>query len=411
MEHTLRSSEPAIGISGNSTSHHALEIFIALQLSGGIGMLAIVQRLDSNSNMTINRSRTWYSFCISWIISCFSYCLLFFCGKQFNPDENPSYGVCLAQAALIYSSPPLTGATTFALLLDVWWMFRAAAMGKRSGGRTVMTSLLIVPYVFWTVLTLGFLIAGRVDPQMVQRNLTVDPYCILSHPVPPILVCTLTLAFAIASIVMLGDYISFLPMTSWLIVLVEVTLAINMYRIRKQIRQSPVHPSRALVLTRDTDKSNKTKGNSSHGKNKEQLSALIIRLVAFSIGGMIAVTISVVFVINRAAGLWADLSIAALPPIGVLIFGSQKDFLQLWWKLLRWSLLCFRRNAHIPSHSPNQGLELNEYSPKVEILEIDFVPNILGNDGINGKQFPMPPRDEEDGLVSPRKGVAFRHDE
>lgn len=106
----------------NSTALDILtsKIFIALQFSGGIGMLLLLVtalvsrtqffRLSTNNctgNGPIKRSRTWYSFCISWMISSFSYCLLFFAMKQFNPNQKPSYGLCLTQAALVYSSPPL----------------------------------------------------------------------------------------------------------------------------------------------------------------------------------------------------------------------------------------------------------------------------------------------------------------
>ncbi|KAF9071794.1 hypothetical protein BDP27DRAFT_1446015 [Rhodocollybia butyracea] len=375
MGPTLQSSETA-GSFGNSTTQtvnlHAVRTFIALQFSGGIGMLVLLstaflsrketfQRLDSSSYIPIKRSQAWYSFCISWIISCFAYCLLFFCGEQFNPDENPSYGVCLVQAALIYSSPPLTGATTFTLLLDVWWTFRTAVMGGRSGGTTVLMSLLIVPYVFWIALTLGFFIVGRADPQMVQRDLTLNPYCILSHPVPPLLACILTLAFALAIIALL------------------INLAVTMYHIRRKIRQSAAHPTRALVLARDTDK---TKGKA-----------------------LIVVMISVLYVINQTTSLGSNLSIAALPPIGVVIFGSQKDVLQRWLKLLQWPLPCLRRDARTSSNGSNQ---LTEYNAKVEILEMDFGPNIVGNDSRNGG--PSLIRDAEEALVSPRKGVSFHHE-
>ncbi|KAJ3815101.1 hypothetical protein EV368DRAFT_37368, partial [Lentinula lateritia] len=156
-----------------------LKIFIALQFSGGIGMLlllvtALVSRtqffrlLTNNciGNEPIKRSRTWYSFCVSWMISSSSYCLLFFAMEQFNPNEKPSYGLCLTQAALVYSGPPLTGATTFALLLEVWLMFRFAASGKRSAGSKFMvsvSSLLISPYVLWVLLTVGFLIVSQIS--------------------------------------------------------------------------------------------------------------------------------------------------------------------------------------------------------------------------------------------------------
>ncbi|KAF9071791.1 hypothetical protein BDP27DRAFT_1321357 [Rhodocollybia butyracea] len=340
--------------------------------------------------MSINRSRTWYSFCISWAISSFVYCLLFFSGEQFNLDENPSYGTCLVQAALSYSSPPLTGATTLALLWDVWWTFRTATMGKRASGKTAMLSLLIVPYASWIVLTIGFLVVGGVNPQLVLRDLTIAPFCYLNHPFPPIFVCIITLALALAVLVLL------------------IRLAINMRRIRKQIRQSHVRPSRNLILPHDTGDT-KGKGNSSHGRNKQQLSALSIRLAVFSLGGLIALTISVVFVINREAGVWTDLAIATLPVLGFFIFGSQKDFLQLWLKLILWPFPCLRRNARTSSNNSNEELELAKYSRSVEASDVGFAPHILDNDEIDGSSSIslIHLRDEEEVLVSPRKGVTF----
>ncbi|KAJ4495384.1 hypothetical protein C8R41DRAFT_292385 [Lentinula lateritia] len=201
--HSFLPSEAVMDIpvaSSSTTNLLPVKAFIALQLSGGMGMLLLLvtafasrtqfaRRLTHSCTVTvlnepIHRSRTWYSFCISWVISCFSYCLLFFAMEQFNPNEKPTFGLCLTQAALIYSGPPLTGATTFALLLDVWLMFRSAALGKWSGGRKVTNSLLLAPYILWVILTIGFLIAGGVEPHLVQRDLAIDPYCILDNPVP-----------------------------------------------------------------------------------------------------------------------------------------------------------------------------------------------------------------------------------
>lgn len=229
------------------------KIFVALEFSGGIGMLFLVfsvflsqvqairqlnnSRSASDGDGAINRTWTWTSFCVSWIISCFSFCLLFFAGRQFDVNEEPAYGLCLIQATLIYSSPPLwvfhfrgkptvqkkysrTACTTFAVFFDLWRRFRASEMGPTPPATkgTVMVSvssteswyhgrldtygrfsqLLAAPYVLWIFLTIGILIvskfplfvfvfeslpnpqAGRENPQTVKRDLASAPYCIMS---------------------------------------------------------------------------------------------------------------------------------------------------------------------------------------------------------------------------------------
>ncbi|GAW04037.1 hypothetical protein LENED_005801 [Lentinula edodes] len=274
----------------NSTALDILtsKIFIALQFSGGIGMLLLLVtalvsrtqffRLSTNNctgNGPIKRSRTWYSFCISWMISSFSYCLLFFAMKQFNPNQKPSYGLCLTQAALVYSSPPLTGATTFSLLLEVWLMFRFAASGKRSVGSKVMVSLLIAPYVLWVLLTVGFLILGGVNPSLVQRDLASAPYCVLNNPAPPILVSSLTLIFALGVMIMLCN------------------LVISMHRTRTSVTHDFARHPRTFMLRASQSREGKSTNN--RNNLKEQISPLIIRLIVFSIGGLIAIIVSIVF--------------------------------------------------------------------------------------------------------------------
>ncbi|KAE9398778.1 hypothetical protein BT96DRAFT_994593 [Gymnopus androsaceus JB14] len=392
--------EAVVGATGPNTSSTvdlaAIKVFIVLQMFGGIGMLVLlssaflsrtktVQRLKvkvNTSNFSISpilRSRTWYSFCISWTIYCVSYCLLFFAREQFNQDEKPSHGICLVQAALIYSSPPLTGATSFSLFLDVWWMFRASTMGKRSGGSALMTTLFVAPYAFWVILTIGFLIAGGVNPQMVQRDLAVDPYCVLSHPVPPILACSLTLVFGLAVLVML------------------VILAVGMYRMRMQVNQNSesVHPSRSKfgICTEDNDRSK--------SGNRAQMLALIIRLITSGLLGVIAITISTVFVFNRAAGSRADLAFASLPPAVVLVFGTQKDFLLLWFSLIQWCLQCLPSCFHRATQaSPNNDKSKEPGSPVNspfngghDVLEMKIVPTDVLDIGRGDVALLVLPRD------------------
>jgi hypothetical protein len=51
----------------------------------------------------IYRTSTWYSFMGSWMFFCLSYFVIV--GQQVGAE--PDFGVCLTQAALIYSAAPL----------------------------------------------------------------------------------------------------------------------------------------------------------------------------------------------------------------------------------------------------------------------------------------------------------------
>ncbi|KIK58602.1 hypothetical protein GYMLUDRAFT_98055 [Collybiopsis luxurians FD-317 M1] len=351
--------------------------FVALEFSGGLGMSVLFAsallsqtrfmrqiKIGSSSNEVINRSQTWFSFCISWIISCISYCLLFFAGQQFDLTQPPTYGLCLTQAALIYSSPPLTGATTFALFLDLWLMYRAASRNQRSGlGRTVRISLLILPYILWILLTVALLIVGLVKPDTVERKLASDPFCVLTPNIVPLVICSLTLVFALGVLAML------------------ILLSITLHRTRKEPALYSKIPS----------------------QSQKQLSALAIRMMVFSGCAMIAITLSTIFVFNRAPGIRSDLALAVLPPVGALVFGSQKDFVQFWSNLLIWatgSILPWARKQSDkgqPEQVTNQSRVKDRNEP--EIIEMEIAPTIGSSDEI----FLILPHDEEQVLVSPRR--------
>ncbi|KAF5393808.1 hypothetical protein D9757_000013 [Collybiopsis confluens] len=198
-----------------------IKAFVSLEFSGGIGMLILLSsallsqtqlriKRPYNAGSTlneaaINRSRTWFSFCISWIISCFSYCLLFFAGKQLDTSKPPPFGLCLTQAALIYSAPPLTGATTSALFYDVWLMFRLASVRDHSLGRATRVLLLAAPYVMWMIITVALVITGGLTPEIVEHNLENDPFCVMKPNAIPLFIALLTLIFALAALGMLSQ--------------------------------------------------------------------------------------------------------------------------------------------------------------------------------------------------------------
>ncbi|KIK58536.1 hypothetical protein GYMLUDRAFT_262389, partial [Collybiopsis luxurians FD-317 M1] len=224
----------------------AIKAFIALELSGGLGMLILLLsawlsqtricariNVASTPNQMADRSLMWFSFSVSRIISSFSFCLLFFDGKQFQTDAPPSFGLCLTQAALVSASGPLTEAAAFTLFFDVWFTFRVATTNANSStcqGRCTRISLLLLPYALWIFLLVGLLITGGVKPEIVRGDLAFAPYCTLKSNIIWLLVACLSLIFSLAVLVVL------------------VILMISLYKIRLQLFHSSPSPDQERMI-------------------------------------------------------------------------------------------------------------------------------------------------------------------
>ncbi|KAK0219835.1 hypothetical protein IW262DRAFT_981716 [Armillaria fumosa] len=141
--------------------------FIGLQLSGAIGMSLIF--LTVVFSPLVKRCSTWYTFCVSWILSCFSYSLLFFVGGS-DPSHVLNRNLCITQAALIYSVPTLTALTTLSLLVHSWYNvhFGISRPPLEANYKTVI-ALLVAPYIIWLFMFLGFLLFGLAHSSLVNR--------------------------------------------------------------------------------------------------------------------------------------------------------------------------------------------------------------------------------------------------
>ncbi|KAJ6612135.1 hypothetical protein B0H10DRAFT_325342 [Mycena sp. CBHHK59/15] len=141
-----------------------VDAFLGLQLGGGLGLSIIV--LTALGSQKVKRNATWYSFCLAWIISTISYTFIFLAGQQ----DSPNFGVCVTQAAGIYSAPSLTSCGTLAFAIDMLFGVRAASLNiaqKRKSSTTL--ALLITPYTIWLILFVGMLVYGLKNPAMVQK--------------------------------------------------------------------------------------------------------------------------------------------------------------------------------------------------------------------------------------------------
>ncbi|KAJ7664704.1 hypothetical protein B0H17DRAFT_1143648 [Mycena rosella] len=132
--------------------------FLGLQLTGGVGFTIIV--LTALGSHNVQRNSTWYTLCAAWILSSLSYTLIFLAGQQ----HSPGFGICLTQAAGIYSAPSLTSCATLSFAIEMLIGVRAASTNISLKRKQYFTlALLILPFFIWLFLFLGFLFVSALS--------------------------------------------------------------------------------------------------------------------------------------------------------------------------------------------------------------------------------------------------------
>ncbi|KAF8157152.1 hypothetical protein B0H34DRAFT_798458 [Crassisporium funariophilum] len=259
-----------------------LKAFIALQLFGLVGL--VLMALTVLLSNTAPRHITWSSFVFSWIISCISYTLLFVAGQLENPT--PPFGLCLTQAALIYSAPPLTAASTLALVTQVYFNVRNLFSDQLRRNEKVWTSaLLTIPYLMHGVMAIACLVLGLNNPSTVQR-IEVGTYCNFKNRIP-----SKTSSITVAALM--------LPT-----IILEVLICNILRQNWSILKRRKYSPSTAL------------------------------RIIGFSMFGILAIALSIVFASSKDRDPELNIILSLLPAAAVLIFGTQSDILRVWmfWK-------------------------------------------------------------------------------
>ncbi|KAF8886775.1 hypothetical protein BD779DRAFT_1673076 [Infundibulicybe gibba] len=218
-----------------------------------------------------NRHFTWFNFCIAWIIYSMSSCMLFVAGQTFNPSST----LCVTQAAIAYAAPPIMAWTTLSLVIYLLLTIR----GLNPAPHFSMGSVADNPACF--------LVAGIQNPQNVRLS-PGGTYCIMDNSVLP----------EITTFVTAGALIAF--------ICVEGVIVYLLIKSRRDI----------------------TTGFS-------QATALSIRVFIFTIVGIALVVVTFVYTFSPGHSLInLDIFLAAIPPCGVVVFGSQIDLFRVWmfWK-------------------------------------------------------------------------------
>ncbi|TFK56127.1 hypothetical protein OE88DRAFT_712810 [Heliocybe sulcata] len=120
----------------------------------------------------VYRNPTFLSMCITWWIDGLASSLLFWSGHQTGSD--PSYGLCLAQASLLYGVPAMTALSGFFLIHTLFYSLdRPPSTGpetsSREWNRTTYYKL-VTPYAIWLASLVVAIIVGRAFPELVSRD-------------------------------------------------------------------------------------------------------------------------------------------------------------------------------------------------------------------------------------------------
>ncbi|KAJ7216731.1 hypothetical protein B0H12DRAFT_1154069 [Mycena haematopus] len=269
-----------------STPRHTtlINIFLTLQILGLIGSCALV--LTTTLSNRAPRNATWQNFFTSWIISTVSYSLLLFSG-QANKRE-PTFGVCLAQAGLIYGIPSLTAATTFGLIAQIWFSVQTLLAKKVKNERLWTIGLLILPYAILFSMVLASWVVGIRNTELVQV-IGSGMYC---HLGPGRNGSLGKISAAVVAIMLIP------------------TLALEI--------------SICIALRR----------NWGTFRSMRNSLSIILRVVIFTVFGMLAISLSGIFVFSDSHGAGLNIVFATMPVVAVIVFATQKDIFGVWmfWK-------------------------------------------------------------------------------
>lgn len=155
-----------------------VDVFLALNITAGLGIILVL--LTMLLSARVQRQATWINFYVSWVISCTSYSVLFFAGRQ--RGAAPSFSLCLTQASLIYGAPVLTAFTGLALVLQLLsnvcdLLFDCDRYRNYLHKRTFW--LIFCPYVTYFMVIMAAIEVGIKNPSSVSRDVF---YCHIGAP-------------------------------------------------------------------------------------------------------------------------------------------------------------------------------------------------------------------------------------
>ncbi|KAJ7053286.1 hypothetical protein C8F01DRAFT_552011 [Mycena amicta] len=270
----------AIGpMEGQARSSAVNMAFYGMQTAGLLGTLLMLLTATIWHKVA-RRHSSWFSFVVAWLISCTSYLLT----MGVPADHQPNHALCVLQAALIYSVPPLTAGATVALVVNVYLNLRSVLTASNNyNGVEVKTALIVVPYIpAWAVFTLTLRL-GLDEPGLILRR-DDGAYCSIVSSIPS----------RVSSALVAGLMITCVG--------IEIVIILAMRRAWE-------------TLQRD-DRGSIT---------------ITVRVMAFTLVGMLFIILSLVLLaLPNDHDTAFNIVIAIIPLSSVIIFGTQKDILTAW---------------------------------------------------------------------------------
>lgn len=264
-----------------------VRIFVAFQATGAIGMLLVL--LTVIFAPKVYRHFTWLNFCITWLIYCLSYLLLAFTGSQTSP-EPPAYPLCLTQASMIYAAPVLVAMSTFALVLQLWFTLSKALAPPKAKQRDCLRNgfLLVSPYVAWLAEIIAILVIGTMHPNDVERA-GHFVYCTITTGKPGNITAGIVAGILL---IMVGF---------------DIYIGAMLYKNWRALHKSD-HPFQIPL-------------------------SLLVRVSVFSLVCVIGIGCAFVF-LAEVSSFTGNIIISLMPIIAFVVFGTQRDILNVWmfWK-------------------------------------------------------------------------------
>jgi len=272
-------------------SHFGLPLLLALVLS-----------------KRIQRHATFANLCAAFIIIGMSSSLLVYDNRTTGPE--PGRMLCLLQASLLYGMPALTSTAALSLVLQMYYMVKAAYDGVEylDGDHVIRLWIMLVgPYIVFFISMLVTAVVGAANPLNVSRSRRFF-YCSVESRA---LTNTIT---TFSAVVLMATFI-----------LMAYTLSLLYRRIRLAKRNAP-RPRWTLDLN------------------------FPYRIMVFGIYVIVAFSLSLLSVTSPSSPV-PDLVIASAATVVILIFGTQRDVLRA---------LCFwkgRRPSDVSQ--PGQAVDVN----------------------------------------------------
>ncbi|PPQ78323.1 hypothetical protein CVT25_011694 [Psilocybe cyanescens] len=274
-----------------------LDIIITLQMVGFVGCALTLGTVIFSK---VYRRPTWLSFMITWTVSSISYLLLFFSGQLENPK--PPFGLCIIQASLIYAVPPLC--VTSILSVNAITYHSNILLTRTSASTLALVAQVCslldeisTPLIFVAVRSLFIdrvrqheriwnVILGLNDPSTVHRSSLATPYCSITNLIPSRIASIAVAALLLPTLVLEGIICKILK-DNWSVI-----------------------------------------------KGSQSLLSTAVRVLGFSLLGMVAIALSLVFASTSDRNPAMNIVISLMPPAAFSLFGTQWDIIGVWmfWK-------------------------------------------------------------------------------